>query len=186
MTTPPTISRVKWRPCLESQACTATFKRSQKANTLIKACEQLLVINFYAKGNSEDPFAVAVTKSELIVAQVAFQKNNNPLFARCFYDKVGSIPCRWIRCSVAMRLAFSTWQAKIFGEEIFAGTNFRDLAFDRENCEISASRKFPAIRYVGKQYFMYVHYQIGMCIDQKAIHFYLYTYLPGQQLANIG
>ena len=34
-----------------------------------------------------------------------------------------------------MRLAFSTCQAKIFGEEIFAGTNFRDLPFDRENRE---------------------------------------------------
>ena len=32
-----------------------------------------------------------------------------------------------------MRLAFSTGQAKIFGEQIFAGTNFRNLAFDREN-----------------------------------------------------
>ena len=34
-----------------------------------------------------------------------------------------------------MRLAFSTCQAKIFEEEIFVGTNFRDLAFDRENRE---------------------------------------------------
>ena len=37
---------------------------------------------------------------------------------------------------------------KFLEQEIFAGTNFRELAFDRENCEkISASRKFPAIRY---------------------------------------
>ena len=36
---------------------------------------------------------------------------------------------------------------KFLEEEIFAGTNFRELAFDREIAKISASRKFPAIRY---------------------------------------
>ena len=40
-----------------------------------------------------------------------------------------------------MRLAFTACQAKIFGEEIFAGTNFRDLAFDRENRENSCLAK---------------------------------------------
>ena len=35
---------------------------------------------------------------------------------------------------------------KFLEEEIFAGTNFRELAFDREISKISASRKFPAIR----------------------------------------
>ena len=35
---------------------------------------------------------------------------------------------------------------KCLEKEIFVGTNFRELAFDRENCKISASRKFPAIQ----------------------------------------
>ena len=37
---------------------------------------------------------------------------------------------------------------KFLEEEIFAGTNFRELAFDRAKiAKISASRKFPAMRY---------------------------------------
>ena len=37
---------------------------------------------------------------------------------------------------------------KFLEEEIFAGTNFRELAFDRKNRKkLSASRKFPAIQY---------------------------------------
>ena len=43
--------------------------------------------------------------------------------------------CLWIRRSTAMRLAFSTWQENFVREEIFAGTNFHDLAFARENRE---------------------------------------------------
>ena len=89
------------------------------------------MVDFLAK---EDPFAVTVTKGELFIALAAFQKKI-PQFAWCFYDKVGSILCLWIQCSTAMCLAFSTCRAKIYGEKIFAGTNFRDLAFDRENHE---------------------------------------------------
>ena len=41
-----------------------------------------------------------------------------------------------------MRLAFSTCRAKIFGEEIFAGTNFRELAFNRENFPLYGSSNY--------------------------------------------
>ena len=84
-------------------------------------------------------------------------------FAQCFYDKVGSILCLWIRRSTAMRLAFSTCQAKIFGEEVFAGTNFCDLAFDHENhenfCFAKISRYTVLVNTQGS-----LHYKQGMLL----------------------
>ena len=55
--------------------------------------------------------------------------------ARCFYDKLGSILSLDARLDANIRLAFSTYQPKIFGGRNFRGTKFRDLAFGHENRE---------------------------------------------------
>ena len=69
-----------------------------------------------------------------------------PQFARCFYDKVGSVLCLWIWRSMAMCLAFSIRQAKIFREETFAEQIFATWYSIAKITKISALRKFPAIR----------------------------------------
>ena len=63
-------------------------------------------------------------------------------FARCIYN----IFCQFTE-SAARRNCAQLVSKKCLEEEIFVGTNFCKLAFDRENCEVSASRKFPAIWY---------------------------------------
>ena len=70
------------------------------------------------QANSEDPFAVAVMKVELIVG--CFPPNFLQ-FASVLLRQSGVN-------SLSLLLAFSIFQAKYF-----RGGNFRDLAFDREN-----------------------------------------------------
>ena len=72
------------------------------------------------QANSEDPFAVAVMKVELIVG--CFPPNF-PRFASVLLRQSGVN-------SLSLLLAFSIFQAKYF-----RGGKFRDLAFDRENHE---------------------------------------------------
>ena len=89
------------------------------------------------QANSEDLFAVAVTKGELILGH--FPKKF-PQFAWCFYDEVGSILSLDTRLyGNALRflnLSGKNLRRKKFsGEEIFTGRNFCDLAFHRENSE---------------------------------------------------
>ena len=79
------------------------------------------------QANSEDPFAVAVTKGELIVGR--FPKTFSAVCS-VLLRQSGVNFLLWIRGSTVMCLAFSTCQAKIF-----VGGNFYDLAFDRENRE---------------------------------------------------
>ena len=57
--------------------------------------------------------------------------------ARCFYDKLGSILSLDARLDANIRLAFSTYQPKIFG-----GRNFRGTKFSRLGVRSRKSRKF--------------------------------------------
>ena len=57
-----------------------------------------------------------------------------------------------------MRLAFSTCQAKIFRKEIFAGINFCDLAFDRENRENLCLAKTSRYTVSTSFYVLYIKY----------------------------
>ena len=73
-----------------------------------------------------------VTAGKLIVGREKF-----PQFARCFYDQIGQfLSSYWICGSKTLYLVSSTHQQeKILEEEIFTGTNFRELVFDRKSCE---------------------------------------------------
>ena len=93
------------------------------------------------RAKSEDPFTVAVTAGKLIVGRKKF-----PQFARCFYDKMGQFSVEfsyWIRGSTTTCSASSTrFQHKIVGGRNFLLASWCLIA------KISASQKFPAIRYV--------------------------------------
>ena len=71
MTMSPTILCVKWRPSLRNQACITTLKRLQEANThqsvWVAVGDKLPCQREQA--NSEDLFAVVVTKGELILGR---------------------------------------------------------------------------------------------------------------------
>ena len=84
-----------------------------------------------------------MTKGELIVGR--FQNKISAVLLGASTTNWGQF-CLWMWGSTAMRLAFLTCQAKIFRgknfrrkkfslEEIFAGRNFHNLAFDCKNRE---------------------------------------------------
>ena len=90
--------------------------------------------------NSEDLFTV-MNDEERVDHWAALQKNKIkfPLFAWCFYTKWGQFSVDFkLHGSMAMCLAFSTCQQKIF-----EGKNFCELIFDCENCENFYLVKFP-------------------------------------------
>ena len=145
MITPPYYFACKMATLPRKSSLHSTFKRSQKANTHIKACGQLLAIDFLAKGNSKDPFAVAVMKGKLSVAQSTFPEKNFCSLLGAFTTKQGHNCVSLDMMFYSNALRFLTCQENFFGKEIFAGTNFRDLA---KIVKISASREFPTIRYV--------------------------------------
>ena len=120
------------------------------------------MINFHAKGNSEDPFAVAVTKGELIVAWVAFQKKKNSAV-----------------CLVLLRVNSVSLGTTLYGNELsFLNLSGSEKKFSREQifatwhsiakiAKISASRKFPAIRYI--QHHMYSKYACACLVCEKVV-----------------
>ena len=55
-----------------------------------------------------------------------------------------------------------THQQEICGEKIFMGTNFRELVFDRENCEISCLAKIS--RYTVSQVYHHVLHRLSSTI----------------------
>ena len=79
--------------------------------------------------NSEDLFAVVVMTGELIIGREKF-----PQFARWFYDKL-FVDLLDLQLKHTVLSFFSSVSKKLLKEEIFAGTNFRKLAFDCENRE---------------------------------------------------
>ena len=78
----------------------------------------------------EDPVAVAVTTGELIVGREKF-----PQFARCFYNQIGQFSVKLLdpRLEDIVLVSSTRQQENFLEEEIFAGTNFCELVFDREN-----------------------------------------------------
>ena len=72
-----------------------------------------------------------VTTGELIVGHEKF-----PQFARCFYGQIGqfSVELLVLRLEdIVLRFLNLSSARKSLEEEIFTGTNFRELVLDREN-----------------------------------------------------
>ena len=79
--------------------------------------------------NSEDPVPVAVTTSELIVG-----REKSPQFTRYFYDQIGQFSVELLgprlEDIVLGFLNSSSAKKNFLEEEIFAGTNFRELLYN--------------------------------------------------------
>ena len=141
LSTPPTISRME-------MATHGAYRRSDsKISTLIKACRSLSAKNCHAKGRELTP-------------RIYLQLRWVDLWSR----KISAV------CSMLLRQNRSTFRRftglrlegtvlhslsarKLWRENFFAGTNFRELVFDRENREYFRLAKIS--RYI------YIRYMTG-------------------------
>ena len=110
---------------------------------LIKACRSLSAKNCHAKGRERTPRIYSQLRDDrrVIVGHKKF-----PQFARCKVRGVQYYPCSMVLRQIFCRFTGSAAQThcaqrpqlvskKFLEEEIFTGTNFRELAFDSENRE---------------------------------------------------
>ena len=108
----------------------------------VGCCWQRTAMPKGGSSDSEDLFAVTVMTGELWSVIIGSEKFTQ--FARCIVRGVLYYPCWMVLRQIFYRFTGSATQThcawrpqlvnkKILKEEIFTGTNFRELAFDRKN-----------------------------------------------------